>query len=54
MTKMMTPLLACVASGERTPDREWVGSDCRADNPEIWKVGDELESHSWIEIRSTR
>ena len=34
LTKMTTPPLACVASGERMPDREWVRSERRAENPE--------------------
>ena len=34
LTKMMTLPLACVASGERMPDREWVQSERRAENPE--------------------
>ena len=29
LTKMTTPPLACVASGERMPDREWVRSERR-------------------------
>ena len=37
LTKMMTPLLACVASGERMPDREWVRSERKAENPGIRK-----------------
>ena len=41
--KMMTPPLACVASQRRMPDREWVRSKRRAENPEIWKEEDELK-----------
>ena len=52
LTKMMTSPLACVASGERMPDREWVRSDRRAENPGIWKEEDELRLDSWIQIRS--
>ena len=32
--KMTTPPLACVVSEERMPDREWVRSERRAENPE--------------------
>ena len=32
--EMMTPPLACVAPGEGIPDREWVQSERRAENPE--------------------
>ena len=35
------------------PDREWVQSERRAENPEIWKEEDELRLDSWIQIRST-
>ena len=52
-TKMMTPPLACVASRERMPDREWVQSDRRAENPGIRKEEDKLRLDSWIQIRST-
>ena len=52
-TKMMAPPLPCVASRERMPDRKWVQSDCRAENPEIRKEDDELRLESWIQIRST-
>ena len=31
---MVTPALACVTSRERMPDREWVRSERRAENPE--------------------
>ena len=34
LTKMKTPPLAWAASGERMPDREWVRSERRAENPE--------------------
>ena len=50
--KMIAPPLACVASGERVPDREWVRSDRRAENPGIQKGEDELRLDSWIQIRS--
>ena len=53
LTKMMTPPLACVASGERMPDREWVRSERRAENPGIRKEKYELRLDSWIQIRST-
>ena len=49
---MMLPL-ACVASRERMPDREWVRSKRRAENPGIRKEEDELRLDSWIQIRST-
>ena len=35
------------------PDREWVRSECRAENPEIQKEEDELKLDCWIQIRST-
>ena len=47
----MTPL-ACVTSGERMPDREWVQSDRKAENPEIQKEEEESRSDSWIQISS--
>ena len=54
LTKMMTPPpLACVASGERMPDREWVRSEHRAENPGIRKEEDGLRLDSWMQIRST-
>ena len=53
LTKMTTPPLACVASGERMPDWEWVQSERRAENPGIRKEEDELKLDSWIQIRST-
>ena len=34
------------------PDREWVRSDRRAENPGIRKEEDELRLDSWIQIRS--
>ena len=43
---MMTPPLACVVSGERMPDREWVRSERRAENPGIRKEEDELRLDS--------
>ena len=54
LTKMMTLPLACVASGERMPDQEWVRSKRRAENPGIRKEEDELRLDSWIQIMSTR
>ena len=33
-------------SGERMPDREWVRSECRAENPGIWKEEEELRLDS--------
>ena len=53
LTKMTTPPLACVASGERMPDREWVRSECRAENPGIRKEEEELRLDSSMQIRST-
>ena len=53
LTKVMTPPLACVASGERMSDREWVQSQRRAENPGIRKEEDELRLDSWTQIRST-
>ena len=49
---MMTPPLACMASRERMLDREWVLSECRAENPGIQKQEDALRLDSWIQIRS--
>ena len=46
LTKMTTPPLACVASEERMPDREWVRSERRAENPGIRKKEDELRLDS--------
>ena len=46
LTKMTTPRLAYVASRERMPDREWVQSECRAENPGIRKEEDELRLDS--------
>ena len=54
VTKMMTPPLACVASGERMPDREWVRSERRAENPGIQNEENELRLDSSIQIRSTQ
>ena len=51
--KIMTPLLACVASRERMQDQEWVRSERRAEIPEIQKDEEELRLDSWIQIRST-
>ena len=53
LTKVTTPPLAWVASGERMPDREWVRSECRAENHGIWIEEDELRLDFWIQIRST-
>ena len=53
LMKMMKPPLACVASRERMPDREWMRSERRAENPGIQKEEDELKLDSWIQIRST-
>ena len=50
---MMTTLLACVASRERMRDREWVQSECRAENPGIRRKEDELRLDSWIQVRWT-
>ena len=50
LTKM-TPPLACEASEERMPDREWAQSERRAENPGIRKEEDELRLDSWIQIR---
>ena len=46
--------LACVPSSERMPDREWVRSYRRVENPGIQKKEDELRLHSWMQIRSTK
>ena len=35
------------------PDREWVRSERRAENPGIWKEEDELRLDSRMQIRST-
>ena len=53
LTKITTSPLACVASGERMPDREWVRSERRAENPDIRKEEDELRLDFWIQIRLT-
>ena len=50
---MMTPPIACVASGKKMPDREWVQSDRRTENPGIRKEEDELKLDYWIQIWST-
>ena len=34
------------------PDREWMRSDCRTENPEIQKEEDELRLDSLMQIRS--
>ena len=51
--KMTMPLLACMVSRERMPDQKWVGSERRAENPEIHKEEDELRLDSWMQMRST-
>ena len=53
LTKMTTPPLMYVASGEKMPDWEWVQSERRAENPGIRKEEDELRLDSWMQIRST-
>ena len=53
LTKVTTPPLACVASGKRMPNREWVQSECGAENPGIRKEEEELRLDSWMQIRST-
>ena len=53
LTKMMTLPLACVASGEKMLDREWVQSDHKAENPGIGKEEDKLSLDFWTHIRST-
>ena len=50
--KMTTPPLACVASRERMPDRQWVRSERTAENPGIGKEEEELSLDSWMLIRS--
>ena len=42
LTKMTMLPLACVAAGEKMPDREWVQSERRAENPGIRKEEEEL------------
>ena len=54
LTKLTTPPLASVASGERMPDREWVRSERRAENPGIQKEKDELRLDHLMQIRSKR
>ena len=44
--KMTKPPLACVVSEERMPDREWVRSERRAENPGIRKEEEELRLDS--------
>ena len=51
--KMTTPPLACVLSEERMPDRDWVRSERRAENPKIRKEKEELRLNSRMQIRST-
>ena len=51
--KITTPPLACVVSGERMPDREWVRSQRRAENPGIRKGEDESRLDTWMQIKST-
>ena len=46
LTKMTMPPLVCMVSEERVPDREWVQSERRAENPEIWKEEEELRLDS--------
>ena len=46
LTKMTMSPLACVVSKERMPGREWVRSECRAENPGIHKEEDELRLDS--------
>ena len=53
LTKIITPPLACVASRERMPDREWVQSERKPENPGIRIEEEELRLDSWIQIRST-
>ena len=48
---LTTPQLACVASEERMPDREWVRSKRKAENPGIRKEEDELRLDSGIQGR---
>ena len=49
MKVTMVPL-ACMASGERMPDREWVRSERRAENPGIRKEQNELRLDSWMQM----
>ena len=53
MTTTPPPLDACVASGERMPDREKVRSQCRAENPGIRREEDEFRLDSWMQVKST-
>ena len=48
---MTTTPLACVTSQERMPDREWVRSVRKAENPGIRKEESELRLDSWIQIK---
>ena len=50
---MMTLPLASATSIEKIPDREWLQSDGRAENPGIRKEEDKLMLDSWIQTRST-
>ena len=50
---MMTPPLASVTSVEKIPDREWVPSDRKAENPGIRKEEDKFRLDSWIPVRET-
>ena len=54
LTKVTLLRLACVASGERIPDQEWVRSERRAENPGILKEEDELRLDSWMQIKVDR
>ena len=51
--KMTMPPLACMSSRDRMPDREWVRSERRAENPGIRNEEDELRLDSWMQIRTT-
>ena len=44
--KTTTPPLGCVVSEERIPDREWVRSERRAENPGIREEEEELRLDS--------
>ena len=46
LTKMTAAPLACVVSEERMPDREWVRSKRRAENPGIRKEKEKLRLDS--------
>ena len=43
LTRMTTPPLACVASRKRKPDREWVRSERKTENPGIQERGRSVE-----------